>query len=276
MQRNLLRSAIWIFLVLAGSDNVSAQGVVGFVNYAFKAGQNLINNPLQSRPSASNTLSEVIVASITPEGTTVSLWNPATLVFDTNSIVSNGFWSVDLILPPGTGALLLAPSSFLNTYVGTIVNHNGSLWADNPVVPPPVFTGPDGVYLLGDKFPIKNTGTNIFINILGRLPFTGEQVSSLTSTSTYLGHGMWDSIPTLGVAESAFFHIKSEPALSLSILHKNNQVIVSWLPSVSDWTLQTNNNLATGIWGKYQGSIANRSVTNSLLTGELFYRLSYP
>ncbi|MCX6922566.1 MAG: hypothetical protein NT154_05025 [Verrucomicrobia bacterium] len=276
MRTNICRLAVVVFLLLAGIGNVSAPVIVGYVNYMFKAGSNLLNNPLQSGPSGSNMLSEVLSGSIPPDGTTVSLWNPSTLAFDTTSTFSNGSWSIDLLLPPGIGALLITPSSFHQTYVGAILNHDGSLWSGYAVIPAPVFSGPDGIYLLGDKRLINNTGTNIFINILGRLPFTGEQVSSLTSTSTYLGHGVWDSVPTLEVGQAAFFHIKSEPALSLNIIHTNNQVIVSWPPLVSDWTLQTNNNLATGTWGKYQGSIINRSVTNSMLTGDLFFRLSYP
>ena len=108
------------------------------------------------------------------------------------------------------------------------------------------------------------------------MPYTGEQVASLSSTSTYLGHGMWDSVPTLAVAEAAFFNIKSEPAPMLTIIYTNNQVIVSWPPSASDWTLQTNNNLAGGTWAGYVGSIANNSVTNSPATANVFFRLSYP
>jgi formylglycine-generating enzyme required for sulfatase activity len=55
-----------------------------------------------------------------------------------------------------------------------------------------------------------------------------------------------------------------------------NQAIVSWSPSSTGWTLQTNNNLATGTWGNYAGTVVNNSVTNAPPTGNLFFRLSHP
>jgi hypothetical protein len=45
---------------------------------------------------------------------------------------------------------------------------------------------------------------------------------------------------------------------------------------VYDWTLQTNNNLATGVWGNYAGPVINNSAINSPPTGNLFFRLSHP
>lgn len=276
MNRNLLRLALLVFILITGIENVSAQ----FISYSFcvfATGSNLFNNPLQT---SSNALNELFPSGSAPEGTTVSLWNPTTLSFTNTSRFSKGSWSVNLMLPPGTGALVFAPSAFTNLALGNILDHDGS-WVTNEAgfefPSPPIFSGPNGVYLLGDKaLVIDNTGTNIFINILGRLPYTGEQVISLTNTSTYLGHGMWDSIPTLGVGQSAFFNIMSEPAPTLTIIHTNNQSIVSWPPSPSDWTLQTNNNLTGGIWGNYGGSIVNNTVTISPPSTNLFFRLSYP
>jgi hypothetical protein len=108
------------------------------------------------------------------------------------------------------------------------------------------------------------------------MPYTGEQVASLSSTSTYLGHGSWDSVPTLAIGEAAFFNIKSEPAPVLTIIYTNNQVTVSWPPSSSDWTLQTNNNVAGGTWTTYVGLIASNSLTLPSPMTNLFFRLSYP
>ena len=59
----------------------------------------------------------------------------------------------------------------------------------------------------------------------------------------------------------------------LTIIYSGNQAIVSWSPSVTGWTLQTNNNLTTGNWGNYLGPIINNSVTNSPPTGNVFFRL---
>ena len=59
----------------------------------------------------------------------------------------------------------------------------------------------------------------------------------------------------------------------LTITYSGNQAIVSWSPSVTGWTLQTNNNLATGTWGNYAGQVSNNRVTNSPPSGNLFFRL---
>ena len=60
----------------------------------------------------------------------------------------------------------------------------------------------------------------------------------------------------------------------LTITRAGNQAIVSWLPSATGWTLQTNNDLTTGTWGNYTGQVSNNSVTNSTSNVRLFYRLS--
>ena len=62
----------------------------------------------------------------------------------------------------------------------------------------------------------------------------------------------------------------------LTITFAGNQAIVSWSPSVTGWTLQTNSNLATPSWGNYSGAVVNNSVTNSPPKGNLFFRLSNP
>jgi len=163
--------------------------------------------------------------------------------------------------------------------MGELVNHDGSsLSGPEPAfVPPPLFSGPNGVYLLGDKSMIQaDTGTDIFLNVIGRIPFVGEKVTRLSGTSTYLGNGAWDSIPTLGVGQAAFMTIMSEPPPPMNIICTNNQIILSWSSSASPWTLQTNSDLVNGTWGNYAGSITNNTITNSSATGNLFFRLSYP
>ena len=65
-----------------------------------------------------------------------------------------------------------------------------------------------------------------------------------------------------------------EPPTSLTIVHAGTQAIVSWPSSESGWTVQTNNNLATGTWGNYTGPIINNTVTNSATKGNLFFRLA--
>jgi hypothetical protein len=67
--------------------------------------------------------------------------------------------------------------------------------------------------------------------------------------------------------------VQTPGAPLLIITHVGNQAIVSWDPSVTGWTLQTNNNLSTGTWGNYLGTVVNNSVTNAPPTGNVFFRL---
>ena len=264
-------------LVLLLATKASAQpgyttNIIGYVNVPFVSGSNLFVNPLQTD---SNALSELF-SNAPPDGTTVSLWDPSMLAFDTNSTFTSGSWSTNLILPPGTGALLVAPLPFTNTFVGDLLNHDGSPATNLVFTAPPVYSGSNGVFLLGDKTPLTDTGTNIFLNILGRMPFIGEKVMLLSGTSTYLGNGMWDSIPALGAGGAAFLNINSELPPRLTIVYANHQAVVSWPATTSVWTLQTNRDLATGAWVPYAGTVVNNTVTNSPPTGNLFFRLSYP
>jgi len=63
-------------------------------------------------------------------------------------------------------------------------------------------------------------------------------------------------------------------APQLTITYSSNRAIISWPPSVTGWTLQTNNNLSTGNWGNYPGQVVNNSITNSPPKGNLFFRLT--
>ena len=67
--------------------------------------------------------------------------------------------------------------------------------------------------------------------------------------------------------------VQTPGAPTLIITHVGNQAIVSWDPSATGWTLQTNNNLATGTWGNYLGTVVNNSVTNAPPKGNVFFRL---
>lgn len=67
--------------------------------------------------------------------------------------------------------------------------------------------------------------------------------------------------------------VQTPGAPTLMITHLGNKAIVSWDPSVSGWTLQTNVNLATPTWGNYLGTVVNNSVTNTPPPMDLFYRL---
>ncbi len=71
----------------------------------------------------------------------------------------------------------------------------------------------------------------------------------------------------------SLYAVQTPGAPLLTITYVGNQAIVSWSPSVTGWTLQTNANLATPTWGNYLGTIVNNSVTNAPPKGNLFFRL---
>jgi len=215
-------------VLLASQVNLQAQvysqTIVGYVNMPFDAGVNLFGNPLDNTgqlPSGMNDLATLFPVSgqaSPPNGAQVALWNPATDAFGPSSTFNNGSWSLDLTLLPGTGAELITPTPFNNTFVGYADNHDGTLLTDpNSLPPPPVFSGPNGIYLRSDAAPLKDVGTDIFLNILGRLPNAGEQVTLLDAasqtytTDTYLGNGAWDNVPTLQVGQAAFFNVGPVP-----------------------------------------------------------------
>src|ERR1035438_65513 len=71
----------------------------------------------------------------------------------------------------------------------------------------------------------------------------------------------------------SLYAVQTPGAPLLTITHVGNQAVVSWSPSVTGWTLQTNANLATPTWGNYLGTVVNNSVTNAPPKGNVFFRL---
>jgi len=69
--------------------------------------------------------------------------------------------------------------------------------------------------------------------------------------------------------------IQTPGAPRLSISYAGSQAIVSWPLLSTGWTLQTNGNPATATWGNYLGAVSNNSATNSLPSGNLFFRLHH-
>jgi hypothetical protein len=208
-----IRLLIAALTIISAQAQIYPPNVVGYVNRAFGAGDSLFANPLDAPP---NTLSTIFAG--VPNLTMVSLWNPATLTFDTTSTFKTGTgWSQNFTLEPGTGALLNTLQLFTNTFVGDVLSHNGGPYAD-PLTPAPIYSGPNGIFLLGDKSPVASTGNDIFLNILGRAPHVGEQVMTLTTTSTYLGGGSWDLLPTLDVSGAVFLNVGPVPEPSVAAL----------------------------------------------------------
>jgi hypothetical protein len=211
--------ALAISLTLLVAHPVAA--IVGYVNFPFFSGDNLFQNPLEA--SGDNHLSALFGPG-TPNNTAISLWDPVANAYSTTSVYFDGSWSIDFELHPGTGARLTTGALFTNTFVGTVLNHSGFTSGGDFSVPPPLFSGPNGIYLLGDKAPLASTGVNVFRYILGREPNPGEQFTRLDAasqtyiTSTFLDGGAWDVVPSLRVGEAGFFNIGPIPEPSSTAL----------------------------------------------------------
>jgi hypothetical protein len=202
-----------VFAVLASVIRPAQANIVGYVNLTFQTGANWFANPLLSGNDSLN-----IIMPTAPDGTTISLWNPTADLFTTTSTFDNGAWSDNLVLDPGTGALLNAPSQFINTFVGTAENFDGTIATGAGLSGvPPVFSGPNGVYFLSSKGPAELSGNYVFLDILGRNPNNGEQVTTLNaltqtySTTTFLNGAWSNGDPTLAVGGAAMINIGPVP-----------------------------------------------------------------
>jgi uncharacterized repeat protein (TIGR03803 family) len=110
-------------------------------------------------------------------------------------------------------------------------------------------------------------GTNDGATAYGSLMLSGSTLYGMTYYGGTNNYGVVFTLSNLPPPPT-------ESPTSLTIVYANQQAIVSWPSSVSGWTLQTNNNLATGTWGNYAGPIINNIVTNSPTQGKLFFRLA--
>jgi len=74
----------------------------------------------------------------------------------------------------------------------------------------------------------------------------------------------------------ALYAVQTAGAPLLSITLAGNHAIVSWPVSATGWTLQTNSNIGTTNWVNYGGTVISNRVTNSVISGSLFFRLVHP
>jgi hypothetical protein len=265
--------------------------LVGYVNMPFAQGYNLFGNPLQQ---TNNDLNFVFLNP--PDGTSVSLWNPGTLRFERAAIFTSGLgWSDDLLLNPGTGALVYAPVAFTNGEVGEVLAPDGlpftvqEFEGPGPLNRPPAFSGASGVYLLAARTAMILGSTNlpVFEYVVGRSPEEGEQFTWLdaknqTYHTTMFKGGVWSNgDPVLPVGTAAFFSIYGSPSVAspaLQISFSSNNVILTWPISAPDFILETSSNLSTGaIWTPVTNGITTNLnsfvLTNSASAASAFYRL---
>jgi len=88
---------------------------------------------------------------------------------------------------------------------------------------------------------------------------------AMTGGSYSLTGGFW-----------ALYAVQTPGAPLLTITYASNQAIVSWPPSVTGWTLQTNATVVGGNWVNYGSPVVNNAVTNASPIGKLFFRLTQP
>jgi len=199
-------------LIIAFIAAQAKAAIIGYVNQPFQPGDNWFGNPLLN---VDNSLTSLFPSP--PNGTSISLWNPTSSTWTPSANFTAGSgWDHNLDLPPGTGARLVAPSAFTNTFVGTVLNFDGTpLTLNGNYTPPPPFAGPSGSYLLASQLPhtLPGLGFDVFLAIVGREPRNGEQFTGLDpltqtyTTTTFLG-GVWDNgDPSLAVGQAAMFNL---------------------------------------------------------------------
>jgi hypothetical protein len=202
----LALSAFAGMVTSAHSQTVYSQNIVGYINQMLYAGNNYIANQLST---SNNTLNAIFQAGVVPEGATFTEWNPTTDQFLPTSVYdATTGWSINYSLTYGQGGLLDTPSTFQNTFTG-------SVWPgfepNQPFVPPQVGSGS---LFLSCVIPI---GDATFYDVVGRDPMNGESVMMLdaatqTYTTTTFEDGVWSNgAPSLDVGEAAFFNL--EPVL---------------------------------------------------------------
>ena len=193
-------------VAVSASSQTFSQGIVGYINQLFYAGDNLIANQL----SYSNNTLNAIFQSAVPEGATFTGWNPLSQQYLPASVYDiNTGWSINYELDYGQGGLFNSPVTFTNTFAGSVwPGYDGIA----PFVPPLVTDG--GTLLLSCYIPIAPA---TFHDVVGRDPLNGESVTLLdavsqTYTTTTFEDGDWDNgTPTLNVGQSAFFNLEPVP-----------------------------------------------------------------
>jgi uncharacterized repeat protein (TIGR03803 family) len=110
-------------------------------------------------------------------------------------------------------------------------------------------------------------------NFDGANPYAGLALSGKTVYATAFNGGY--------AGDGAIFALSLAAAPPwLDIQRGGNAMVISWLSSVTGYSLQQNTNLSTTNWTAFGGTVSSNgttmSVTNSSPTGNLFFRLMQP
>jgi len=190
--------------ILSASAQVYSVNVVGYVNaVANGAGAfTLLANPLDD---GTNTVTSL--GSALPNKSSVQIWNGSGFNLATKT---NGAWTANLSIPPGTGFFVKTPAasgSITNTFVGNVIVAPGGGQTNKALTP--------GLALVGSPVPFAGNlndayGTNS-LNLGAQLPnkssvqvWNGSSFSLSTKTN-----GAWTVNFSLGVAQGFFVNAKS-------------------------------------------------------------------
>jgi hypothetical protein len=196
------------FAAVADCQTVYSGNIVGYINQTLYAGDNYIANQLDT---GSNTLGNIFDSGTVPEGTTFTEWNPATQQFlPTSTYDTVNGWSIDYTLNLTQGGLLDAPSTFVNTFVGSVWSGYDAM---TQTFTPPLVTASGSVFL-SCIIPISDA---TFYDVVGRNPLNRESVTMLDAatqiyTTTTFENGVWNNgDPSLNIGEAAFFNLEPVP-----------------------------------------------------------------
>jgi uncharacterized repeat protein (TIGR03803 family) len=130
----------------------------------------------------------------------------------------------------------------------------------------------------GTMFSINTNGTSFTVlhSFTADIYNTNSDGATIAAGLILSGNTLYGTAYNGGSSGNGTVFSLSLPLPQLTITYVGNQSIVSWPSPVTGWTLQTNNNLVTGTWGNYAGSVSNNSVTNSPPRGNIFFRLMQP
>jgi len=112
--------------IMTSQAQVYSQNIVGYINVPLVSGFNFIANQLDYDGTGTNNSLYTSVGTNLPANSAVLYWNPATSLFSTTKLLSNGKWSannqlVTNAVNPGSGFFLQVAAPTNVTFVGNVI-----------------------------------------------------------------------------------------------------------------------------------------------------------
>jgi hypothetical protein len=193
MQRKSKSTFVALFTALAGLSvcfQTARAAVVGYINQPFAAGFTFVANQLID---GSNTLNEVFSSAV-PNGSQAFLWNATNQSFTVPSTYSTASsnWDKNYDVSPGKGFVVLSPSRWTNTFVGTVPDGTNVIF----------IAGTNKFTLVGDKPPLTGGLVSVhqFLGIDGESVYLFDTVSQnyLSAFTYFNGVGWFDPAGVTG------------------------------------------------------------------------------